>query len=358
MLAHLTASTAVLQPPNLTWGTAEQGRRALEDYNRGAWGLEGDMPIPDVSETTSEPDLSLPPATSVVEGEMTLTVRLVRLLITALIAAALVAGIVRGVTASTSGKAAVVDGLYLTESGLAAILILLGSFVEGFGFGLSLGTQWPYTRNILVLLIEGDPEAAHRIVATLVGLLAVALVVLAPASATISGLVLIVLTALLGVGTLHVLAGRLPSVVHGLHGLLAYGVFLCFLSTLYVHGVNFWSYLGSTAPLHALLLTVFLGGMTTGHRGFGKPIEAFYWPHRSSQLVMIVHLVSALAVVATLGALMPTYPVAFYIAVAQVSVGFLLFHAVNLKPKSPGILVAIHQGVALAITVAIVAIGH
>ena len=38
--------------------------------------------------------------------------------------------------------------------------------------------------------------------------------------------------------------------------------------------------------------------------------------------------------------------------------GFLLFHAVNLKPKSPGILVAIHQGVALAITVAIVAIGQ
>jgi hypothetical protein len=316
------------------------------------------MPIPDVSEPTGETDLSLPSTTSVVEGEMTLTVRLVRLLITALVAAALVAGIVRGLTASTSGKAAVVDGTYLTEAGLAAILILLGGFVEGFGFGLSLGTRWPYTRNILVLLIEGDPEAAHRIVATLVGLLAVALVVLAPASATISGLVLIVLTALLGVGTLHVLAGRLPSVVHGLHGLLGYGVFLCFLSTLFVHGVDFWSYLGSTAPLHALLLTVFLGGMTTGHRGFGKPIEAFYWPRRSSQLVMIVHLVSALAVVATLGALMPKYPVALYIAVAQVSVGFLLFHAVNLKPKSPGILVAIHQGVALAITVAIVAIGH
>ena len=31
--------------------------------------------------------------------------------------------------------------MYLTETALAAILILLGSFVEGFGFGLSLGTQ-------------------------------------------------------------------------------------------------------------------------------------------------------------------------------------------------------------------------
>lgn len=288
---------------------------------------------------------------------MTTTVRLVRLLITALVAGAVIAGIVRGVTTSASGKGAIVDGLYLTETVLAAILILLGSLVEGFGFGLSLGTRWPYTRNILVLLVEGDPEAAHRIVATLVGLIAVVLVILAPASATISGLVLIVLTALLGIGTLHVLAGRLPSVVHGVHGLLAYLVFLCFLSTLYLSGQNIWSFLGETYALHALLLTVFLGGMTTGHRGFGKPIEAFYWPRRSPQLVMLVHMFSALAVVGTLGALMPKYEVAFYAAVAQMAVGFLLFHAVNLKPKDPGVLVAFHQAVVLTIIVSIVAVG-
>jgi hypothetical protein len=315
------------------------------------------MPIPSEM-TADEPDVRLDSRSSVVEGEITLIVRLIRLLITALVLAALVAGLVRGLTTSASGKSAVVDGLYLTEAGLGVVLILLGSFVEGFGFGLSLGTQWPYTRNILVLLIEGDPEAAHRIVATLVGLIAVALVILAPGSATISGLALIVLTALLGVGTLHVLAGRLPSVVHGLHGLLAYGVFLCYVSLLYVHGVSFWSYLGNTPALHALLLAVFLGGMTTGHRGFGKPIGAFDWPRSGPQLVMIVHLIAALSVVATLGALMPKYPAALYIAVAQVTVGFLLFHAVNLRPKSPGVLVAIHQAVALAITVAIVSTGH
>jgi hypothetical protein len=317
------------------------------------------MPIPGVSETTTdEPDPRVTSSASVVEGELTTTVRLVRLLITVLIVAAVVAGITRGLTTSAAGKAAVVSGMYLTETVLAAILILIGSFVEGFGFGLSLGTRWPYTRNIVLLMIDGDPEAAHRIVATLVGTLGVVLVILAPASATINGLVLIVLTALLGVGTLHVLSGRLPSVVHGVHGLLAYGVFLCYLSALYVPGVEFWSYVNSTTALHALLLTVFLGGMTTGQRGFGKPIEAFYWPRRPSQLIMIVHLLSALAVVATLGWLMPKYPVAFYVAVAQVSVGFLLFHAVNLKPKSPGILVAFHQGMALSITLAIVAAGH
>jgi hypothetical protein len=316
------------------------------------------MPMLGVSETTTdEPDPRLTPDSSVVEGEMTTAVRLVRLLITGLIVVAVGAGVVRGLTISASGKDALVGGLLLTETGLAAVLILLGSFVEGFGFGLSLGTRWPYTRNIVVLMIEGDPEAAHRIVATLVGMIAVALVILEPNSATSIGLILIALTAVLGVGTLHVLAGRLPSVVHGLHGLLAYGVFFCYLSALYVSDVDVWSFLNSLTALKVLLLTVLLGGMTTGQRGFGKPIEAFSWPRRLPQLVMIVHLFCALAVVATLGWLMPEFPVAFYLAVAQVSVGFLLFHAVNLKPKDPGILVAFHQAMALAVTLAIVAVG-
>jgi hypothetical protein len=305
-----------------------------------------------------EPSPGARAQSSVVDGEITPTVRLVRLLITALILAAVAAGVIRALTVSASGKTAVSDGLLLAQACLATILILLGSLVEGFGFGLSLGTQWPYTRNILVLLVRGDPEAAHRIVATLVGLIAVALVVLAPASATISGLVLIVLTALLGIGTLHVLAGRLPSVVHGVHGLLAYGVLLCYLSALLVPGVHFWSFLGSTVPLHALLLTVFLGGMTTGQRGFGKAIGAFDWPRRSPQAVMLIHLLSALAVAATLASLMPHYQVALYIAVGQIAVGFLLFQAVNLRPKSPGILVALHQLVALSIAVAVVAAVH
>ena len=293
-------------------------------------------------------------AASVVEGEITTTVRLVRILIAGLFAAAVVAGISRGFAGPESGRAAVVVGMELAQTALAALLILLGSFTEGFGFGLSLGTRWPYTRNILVLLIRGDPEAAHRLVATVVGLVGVALVAAAPGSATVSGLVLIVLTALLGLGTLHVLSGRFPSFVHGIHGLLAYGVFLCYLSTLFGHGAGFWSYLGSTSALHPVLLAVFLGGMTTAQRGFGKAIGAFSWPRPLSQWVFVVHLLAALSVVGWLGWLARSYPAAFYLAVAQVAVGFLLFHAVNLRPKSPGILVAFHQAMALSIALAIV----
>ncbi len=297
-------------------------------------------------------------ASSVVEGEITTTVRVVRVLITVLVVAALVAGVVRGLTTAASGKDALVEGMYLSQASLAAILILLGSLVEGFGFGLSLGTNWPYTRNIFVLLVRGDPEAAHRLVATLVGLIGLALVILRPTSLTISGFVFVVVTALLGIGTLYVLSGRLPSVVHGAHGLLAYGVFLCYLIALYVPHVNFWSYLGDMPALRAVLFTVFLGGMTTGQRGFGKPIGAFDVPRSGPQIVTIVHVVSALGVVATLGYLMPSFRTAFYLSVAQVAVGFLLFHAVNLKPKNPGVLVGFHQVMVLAIAAAIVAAGH
>lgn len=301
-------------------------------------------------------DASALSAGSVVEGQLTPTVKAVRFFIAAWFVGTLVAGVLRGATSTESGANAVVDGICLTQVTLAAMLVMLGGLVEGFGFGLSLGTRWPYTRNIFVLALQGDPEAAHRLAATLVGAIGVALVVLSPNSATISGLVLVVATAVLGVGTLHVLAGRLPSIVHGVHGLLAYGVFLCYLSVFVVHNIDFWPYLKATSALHAVLLAVLLGGMTTGQRGFGVPIEAFDWPRRAAQWVVIAHVVAALAVVATLGRLMPTYPAAFYLAIGQVVVGFLLFHAVNLRPKTPGILVAFHSGMALSITVAIVAV--
>ncbi|MEI2700891.1 MAG: hypothetical protein V9E83_00640 [Baekduia sp.] len=300
-------------------------------------------------------DPSGQPETSVVDGEITATVRVVRAGITLLVAGSLVAGVVRAATVAGSAEDAVVSGLSLAAVLLSGVLILLGSLVEGFGFGLSLGTNWPYTRNILVLLVRGDPEAAHRIVATLLGLLAVALVALDPSSLTINALVLIVVTALFGIGTLHVLAGRLPSVVHGVHGLLAYGVFLCFLCMQYLPGVGFWGYLENMGNLHCVLLAVFMGGLTTGQRGFGQPIGAFDVPRRASQWAVLAHIVSALAVVGTLGWQMPAFKVAFYLAVSQVLVGFLLFHAVNLRPKAPGILVAFHQAMVISITVAIVA---
>ena len=293
-----------------------------------------------------------------VEGEMNAAVRMVGVIMAGLVAMAVLLGTWRALAGPQVGKAAVVDGLYLAQTLLASTLILLGSTVEGYGYGLSLGTRWPYTRNILLLMLRGDPEAAHRVVATLVGLVALTLAVLAPSWATYSGLGLVIATALFGMGTLYVLAGRAPALVHGTHGLLAYGVLLVYLAGLAFPTMNCWTYLRVTAALHPLLLTVFLGGMTTGQRGFGQPIGAFYRPRRTAHWMVVCHVLAALSVVATLGWLMPAYPVAFYIALAQISVGFLLFQAVNLAPKNPGAIVPFHQFAVLLITYAIVLQWH
>ncbi|MHB1749910.1 MAG: cytochrome C oxidase assembly protein, partial [Acidithiobacillus sp.] len=289
-----------------------------------------------------------------IEGEMTRVVRVVGGLITGMLLAAVLAGLWCGVTSQQGLLTDVINGLKASEVGFAIVLILLGSLVEGFGYGLSLGTRWPYTRNIAVLMVRGDPEAAHRMVATLVGLVALALVILSPSVTTISGLSLIVVTALFGMGTLYVLAGRAPAFVHGTHGLLAYGVFLIYLTALVYPGLNFWTYLGAMSALHALLLAVFLGGMTTGQRGFGTAIGPFVKPQKASQWTIAAHISAALLLVATLGWMMPAYPVAFYLAVTQIGVGFLLSHAVNLKPKDPGVLVAFHQSMVLLMCLAIV----
>ncbi len=69
------------------------------------------------------------------------------------------------------------------------------------------------------------------------------------------------------------------------------------------------------------------------------------WPYTRNILVLTIQgdPEAAHRVVATLGWLMPLYPAAFYLAVAQIAMGFLLFNAVNLKPKKPSLIVAFHQ---------------
>ncbi|WP_038086971.1 COX15/CtaA family protein [Acidihalobacter prosperus] len=294
----------------------------------------------------------------VVEGEMTLTVRIIGLGIGSLVLLAIVLGIWRGLESPLPLKGAIVDGLMLSEVIFAIALILLGSIVEGFGYGLSLGTRWPYTRNIVILMLRGDPEAAHRVLATAVGLTAVALAVLHPDKMTFTGVGLIVITALFGMGTLYVLAGRAPAFVHGTHGMLAYLVFLNYLVGLAYPGIDLFAYVNATVALHALLFTIFMGGMVTGQRGFGQAIEPFLHPRKTAHWIFVVHGFAAMLVLGTLGWMSAAYPVAFGLAVFQAAVGFFLFHAVNLKPKTPGAIVAFHQMMVLLITSAIVLQWH
>jgi len=300
---------------------------------------------------TDLPTAELPHA---VEGEMTLTVRVIGAGIAGMVLLAILAGLWRGFTSPLPLKEAVVAGLVLAEVIFSVALILLGSIVEGFGYGLSLGTHWPYTKNIVVLMLRGDPEAAHRVLATAVGLTALVLAILHPDFMTFMGLGLIVLTALFGMGTLYVLAGRAPAFVHGTHGLLAYLVFINYLLVENLPGVHLGLYLAGSIPLHPLLFAIFMGGMVTGQRGFGTPIEPFLQPKRAAQWIFIVHGIAALVTFATLGWLCAAYPVAFGLGLLQAGVGFFVFHAVNLKPKSPGVMIAFHQLMAVLITCAVV----
>jgi hypothetical protein len=293
-------------------------------------------------------------ADHVVEGEITWTVRAFGLGVAGLLLLAAGLGTWGGVTAPKPGVAALVHGLLTVQAVLAGVLIMLGSVVEGFGFGLALGTKWPYTRNIVVLMLRGDPEATHRLVATAVGLIAVALAILAPGTMSFAGLAFIVATALFGIGVLYVLAGRAPAFVHGTHGLLAYGVFLVYLVGLAHPDAAMGQYFGATFVLHALLLSVFLGGFVTGQRGFGQPIGAFYTPRKPAQWLFVLHGGASLFVIGALGWVMPAYPVAFALVMIQAAAGFFLFHAVNLRPRVPGGIVAFHQAMALLIATAVV----
>lgn len=297
---------------------------------------------------------SSPDRHHVVEGEMTGLVRLVGLAIGTALAAAILLGLWEGALDADTLRGRMAHGLLVTQIIFAAVLIMLGSLVEGFGFGLALGTRWPYTRNILVLTLRGDPEAAHRVVATGVGLVGVALAVLDPSYEMCLGLAMIVITALFGMGVLHVLAGRAPAVVHGTHGLLAYLVYLAYLVPLGYQDIGLGHFLLIIVPTHALLFSIFMGGIVTGGRGFGEPIGAFATPEKKSQWIFVLHGLAGLVTVGTLGWYAPTYPVAFVLCLVQLAIGFGLFQAVNLKPKAPGVVVAFHQAMALLIMTAVV----
>ncbi len=243
-------------------------------------------------------------------------------------------------------------GLILVQVVLAAGLIVVGGMVEGYGYGLSLGTRWPYTRNIVALAFGGDPEAWHRIIATLLGLNALAILALRPGGLAWTGLGLIVFTALLGMATLFVLAGKAPSPLQGLHGLLAYSTLFTYLLML-THGPGLGFYLETGIPLHSFLLVIFMGGMVTGQRGFGKAIGVFTWPRSLAQWVWVVHGLAVLLFLLTLAYETPTNNVALLFLLAQVGLGFLTFQAINASAERPGVLVPFHQLFSVGIAIAL-----
>lgn len=233
--------------------------------------------------------------------------------------------------------------LVVFQAVLAAGIIVLGGFVEGYGYGLSLGTKWPYTRNIGALASAGDPEAWHRLLATLLGVNSLVILALHPGRLEWTGFLLIALTAVLGMATLYVLAGKAPAVLQGLHGIIAYLTLLAYLLILDQSPADLGTYLRITVPFHAFLLVVFLGGVTTGQRGYQTPIGYFTFPRTAAQWIWSAHGLSVLLLVFTLALYASAYSMALLLVLVQVAVGVLGFQAVNTTPARPGVLVPVHQ---------------
>ncbi|MGH8162194.1 MAG: cytochrome C oxidase assembly protein [Gammaproteobacteria bacterium] len=240
------------------------------------------------------------------------------------------------------------------QAAAMAGLIVLGGLVEGYGYGLSLGTKWPYHEKMKTRAALTDPEIWHRLLATVLGLNAIVILILAPGPNTAAGLILIAITALLGMATLYVLAGKAPAFLQGLHGLIAYSTFITYLTVLHLNSLAVWSYVGLVPVLHPFLLMIFLGGMTTGQRGYQRAIGAFVAPRTKGQWIFVLHGLVGLLFLLTLAVYARSYSLALILALVQFIVGFGLFHAVNKAPKRPGILVAFHHGMALLILLAIV----
>jgi hypothetical protein len=232
---------------------------------------------------------------------------------------------------------------------VSAAIILVGSAVEAYGYGLSLGTSWPYRSDILRLAARGDPEAWHRVIAAVLGLNAVALALLLRSTDALSGLALSIATALLGVATLNVLAGKAPAFLHGLHAVLAYGTLASYLLQASPGSPQIWKLVATSGPLRAFFMLVFLGALVTGSRGFKIAIGGFVLPRTRGQLAFGAHFLGWLLFVLVAAWLMPRGSVTLALALLQGAAGFALYQSVNKSPARPGVLTVFHQGMALLI---------
>src|SRR5208283_2063785 len=90
-----------------------------------------------------------------------------------------------------------------------------------------------------------------------------------------------------------------------------------------------------------------------GQRGYQKEIGNFVLPKTRAQLVWIAHTVSVLLFVLTLAYYVRAYNVALILVLFQMGVGILTYQSVNKSPAKPGILVVVHQVIAVSIMLSI-----
>lgn len=243
--------------------------------------------------------------------------------------------------------------LSIAEAIGAGAIIVIGGMVEGTGKGLSLGTKWPYTRNMPRLAKSLDSEVWHRFVATFLGLNALAILILGRGQLEIVGFILVAGTALLGLGTLYTQAGKAPSLVQGTHDVLAYLTLITYLLLAISDPTNLGTYLLHKIPYHSFLLVAFMGGLTAGQRGFGKAIGQFVMPKTFAQWAWVIHMFSVLIFLLTMAYFFPRYDVAFLLILVEMGVGLFSYQSVNRNPRRPGMMIPTHQFFSVLVVVSI-----
>ncbi|ACP38886.1 conserved hypothetical protein [Sulfolobus islandicus Y.G.57.14] len=247
------------------------------------------------------------------------------------------------------------------ETILAGTTIVFGGIVEGYGYGLSLGTNWPYTHDIMQLAAKKDPEAIHRILATLVGIFSLAILIIRPSLISIIGFVSVVFTALLGMATLYVLAGKLPSIFQGLHDIAAYttfvSYFLIMLQGLGMFKLDIVSFLISAiVPPHFLYFVIFMGGVVTGTRRMklkiGRPWEKDKERNPWLQAAWVIHgIVSLIFIIAVV---LLHYWLTLIFTALEIIVGLWVWDSSNRNPLKPGMSIGLHQLFSILVVVAII----
>ncbi len=247
------------------------------------------------------------------------------------------------------------------ESLLAGTTIVFGGVVEGYGYGLSLGTNWPYTKDMLQVAAKKDPEAIHRILATLVGILSLAILIIHPSIISIIGFVAVVFTALLGMATLYVLAGKLPSIFQGFHDIAAYTTFVTYfllmLQGLDIFKLSILSFLiDAIIPPHFLYFVIFMGGVVTGTRRMRLKIGKVWEKNQERniwlQIAWVIHGIAALIFIIALVLLHYWLTLAF--TAIELVVGLWVWDSSNRNSLKPGISVGLHQLFSILVVVAII----
>ena len=117
---------------------------------------------------------------------------------------------------------------------------------------------------------------------------------------------------------------------------------------------NVLSLVTHNIPLYFFFAVIYMGGMTTGERGYQKAIGYFKIPKTKAQWIWTVHGLAVLLFVFSLILFFFNYTIALMIIGVQIIIGIIVFISVNKSASRPGFIVPMHQFFTILIVLSIV----